>query len=108
MNISRREFLWQGEPIDKIMPPDATLADHLYGDDAAVIIGWYCGHYVGAPKWKRGSDWVYEPDECGEEFETEEALWEWYFDECVMTECPHCHGELSQNYDHPQLVRVML
>jgi hypothetical protein len=69
-------------------------------DEEKVKVTWYCGYFVGAPKW-HGTE-HYEPDECGTVFETEELRWQWDIGEC-STECPFCHGELWQENDHPEL-----
>ena len=68
-----------------------------------VKVKWYCGCYFGAPKWRFSGDWVKEPDECGEEFETECDKAEWD-DKSVSAKCPKCGSELTQEYDHPELV----
>lgn len=61
-----------------------------------------CGCYVGEPKWKRGTDWYKEPDECNWEgiIEVEKDEWD---EECVSVYCPSCNAELHQLDDHFQL-----
>ena len=68
-----------------------------------VKVGWYCSFYVGPPKWSHGTDWVYEPDECGTEFETAVPYEEWELGECGAV-CPECGAQLYQYEAEPWLV----
>ena len=52
---------------------------------------WVCLLFAGPPKWQHTE--VYEPDECGYEFETED---------CETTTCPQCGGDLSKADDSPE------
>ena len=63
---------------------------------------WYYGMYVGPPKWQMFGDWVYEPGECGEQFETQEEMEDWGEESCAAV-CPKCEAELTQTYDCPWL-----
>jgi ssDNA-binding Zn-finger/Zn-ribbon topoisomerase 1 len=64
-------------------------------------IRWYCGHYYGPAYWKEYDDWVFEPDECGEEFETECDEEEWD-DGSALAQCPKCGAKLTQQDDQPE------
>lgn len=54
---------------------------------------WTCLAPVGQPYWQ-GTE-VFESDECGAEFETEEA---------DFVTCPECGSELHCDYDTPERV----
>ena len=71
--------------------------------NSTVRVSWFCGHYYGAPKWRFSGDWVKEPDECCEEFETEHDKAEWD-DGSVTAKCPKCGAELTQQDDSPEIV----
>jgi len=64
---------------------------------------WLCGHYVGPPQWRFSGDWVFEPDECGEEFETEHTEEE-LEEEVITATCPKCGAELTLDLDWPERV----
>ena len=66
-----------------------------------VSLDWHCGYAVGEPYWQMQGDWVHEPDECGEEFTTEHTEEE--IKEGVTVKCPNCGGELSTDYDCPEV-----
>jgi hypothetical protein len=72
------------------------------GVETTLEVNWYCGYYVGSPKWQRGADWVYEPDECATEFITFETLADWQEGYCDA-ECPRCKGDLTQAESEPSL-----
>jgi hypothetical protein len=56
--------------------------------------------YVGEAKWQSGaSDFVFEPDECTAEFETEEEEHDLTEGYCSAT-CPECGAVLCQQDDH--------
>ena len=69
--------------------------------DLLVRLRWYCGLYVGDPKW-HGTE-RYEPSECEHEFETTEPREEWEEGLCSVT-CPACGGTLSAADDHATLI----
>ena len=69
--------------------------------DLFVRLRWYCGLYVGDPKW-HGTE-RYEPSECEHEFETTEPREEWEEGLCSAT-CPACGGTLSMADDHATLI----
>ncbi len=73
-------------------------------DDNTVKIRWNCFLFFGAPKW-HGTD-IYEPDECGNEFDTVEDRAEWDEKTCTAV-CPKCGGQLTQRDDHPELVEAL-
>lgn len=52
---------------------------------------WLCMRFVGSPRWQNTE--VYEPDECGTEFVT---------DEQDFVTCPGCKEELSVEDDCPE------
>lgn len=66
-----------------------------------VKVRWYCGYYVGEPKWQ-GLE-RYEPDECATEFDTEEDVDDWAEEICEAV-CPSCGAELTQPWDSPQIM----
>ena len=66
-----------------------------------VKVRWTCGHYVGESVW-HGTE-VYEPNDCNMEFETEEEIWDWENESCVV-KCPSCGAELTQDMDRPELI----
>lgn len=68
--------------------------------DATVTLKWRCACAVGAPYWQTID--IYECDECGHEFETEENR-EDYLAGLCSTSCPKCTQELSQRTDDPEL-----
>lgn len=68
-------------------------------EDKKIAVYWYCGHYVGPPKWHGD---FFEPDECGTGFETEESLVDWEGKWCRAI-CPSCRAELHQKWDCPEL-----
>ena len=79
--------------------------------DEMVKLHWHCGYYVGAPKW-HGTE-RYEPDECGNEFDTIVPKDEW--DEAkdneggklwITATCPACGSVLDAEYDEPNVVYV--
>ncbi len=69
----------------------------LNKNDTLIMADWYCGCYVGPPKW-RGTE-VYEPDECYTYFSTVEDLSD-FEDEACVTVCPECKADLAQADDH--------
>jgi len=82
-----------------------TQADETPVTRQIVRLYWYCGYYVGLPKWQSTiTDWVYEPDECGAEFETVEDVIDWKEGACYTT-CPQCGALLGQSYDEPQMAK---
>ena len=64
-------------------------------------IRWHCGYYVGPMKWQ-GTE-VYEPDECGTEFDTEVSEEEWIYGDATAI-CPRCGAELYQDDDEPWII----
>ncbi len=69
--------------------------------DDMVCLKWYCGLYVGSLKW-HGIEF-FEPDECGNEFETEECIEE-VEDKLCSAVCPKCGGILTMRDDDPHIV----
>jgi hypothetical protein len=67
-----------------------------------VGLRWYCGCYVGEPKWQNSED--FEPDECGAEFDTREHDEESWAEGICSTTCPECGAELTQKHDAPVLL----
>lgn len=66
------------------------------------ILHWTCTRYVGPAHWKFSGDWIFEPNECGEEFSTvhdQEEIDEQFI--CVT--CPQCGGELNIDADCPRI-----
>lgn len=68
-------------------------------DEATVRVSWYCGMYVGPPKWQPGMDWTFEPDECCAEGEAEVDAQDWE-DGCAQVTCTSCGAVLEQGNDH--------
>lgn len=64
-----------------------------------ILVHAACGLYVGAPKWRKHTDWVKEPDECQweEVIQVERDEWE---NEEVNIRCSKCGGELDQSMGH--------
>jgi hypothetical protein len=67
------------------------------------LLFWNCGANVGIPKWKLYWDWVKEPDECGNAFQTEEYKEE-VNDKSCTAKCPSCGAILNQRDDNPVVV----
>jgi hypothetical protein len=65
-----------------------------------VKISWYCGMYVGTPKWQ-GTE-SYEPDECCTEGTAEVDKEDWDSGD-AMVQCTKCGSELHQSMDHLEL-----
>lgn len=63
-----------------------------------------CGCFVGEPKWRYGSDWYKEPDECSWEdiIEVDKDEWD---EESVSINCPNCNADLHQSDDHFDIVK---
>ncbi|OCT12605.1 hypothetical protein A8709_32865 [Paenibacillus pectinilyticus] len=70
-----------------------------------VKVKFYCGMYRGPAKWKLGSDWYKEPDECCNEGVIEVDAVEWD-EEYVSHICSSCGNELHQCDDHFELFEV--
>ena len=70
-----------------------------------VCVRWTCGYYVGKPQWRMSGDWVFEPDTCETEFDTEHDLETWIEGFCTA-ECPNCGAELTQKFDAPERIEV--
>lgn len=68
--------------------------------EPTVKVHWYCGYYVGPMKWQSLD--IYEPDECGMEFDTLVGESEWDEGEAKAT-CPKCGAILNQSDDLPSL-----
>lgn len=66
-----------------------------------VKVRWTCANAVSAPYWQTVD--IYESDECGHEFETEEDREEFKEGLCSAA-CPRCQQELSQKIDNPEIV----
>jgi hypothetical protein len=64
---------------------------------SSIRVRYYCGLYVGAPKW-HGTE-SYEPGECGGEGEIEVDLDEWN-DGSVSIKCEACGQAIHQSEDH--------
>ena len=71
--------------------------------EAVVRVSWYCGMYVGAPEWQRGTDWTFEPKECSADGEAEVDAGEWE-EGCAQVTCTSCGAELHQGDDHLTLL----
>lgn len=69
----------------------------LTKEDTLIIADWFCGCYVGPPKW-HGTK-VYEPDDCYTIFSTIENLSDFEDEACVAV-CPSCKADLAQADDH--------
>ena len=69
-------------------------------DKQELLVGWYCGHYVGLPVWQGE---FYEPLECEATFETQETMFDWSHNRCT-TICPNCGAELWQTDDLPEII----
>jgi len=69
-------------------------------------VRWYCGCYVGAPKWQNlNSSADYEPDECCAEGEielNEDEADDWN-EGCFTFKCTACGAILEQNMGHFRL-----
>jgi CheY-like chemotaxis protein len=69
-------------------------------------VKWYCGHYVGAPKWQNNNSPAdYEPDECCAEGEIEldeDGVDDWN-EGCFISQCDVCGAELTQDMGHFRL-----
>lgn len=90
----------KGSYVIKFRPKSEEYGD-LYD---TVRVRWYCGHYVGAPKWHKGADWTYEPDECGREFETDVLEDDWVLGDAEAV-CPKCGATLTYSDDCPDLIQ---
>ena len=62
-----------------------------------IKVKWYCGCYVGPPKWQSLD--IYEPDECEAEGEIEVERRDWE-ERCVETVCTRCGALLIQQDYH--------
>lgn len=69
--------------------------------DDLIEVRWYCGAYTSVTLG------FAEPDECGHTFTTIEARADWAENVC-MAKCPKCQAILSQAYDHPEPVWLLL
>lgn len=68
-----------------------------------VMVTYYCGMFVGAPKWQRGQDWHYEPDECDTQGIAYVDLDDWK-QGVAMVVCDGCKNKLSQADDHLSMI----
>jgi hypothetical protein len=66
-----------------------------------ITLQWYCGHAIGNPYWQMQGDWVFECDECCNEFETTHTQDE-IDEEMVSVTCPDCGAELTMFDDCPE------
>ena len=74
--------------------------------DKEIKLEWYCGNYVGPAYWHQGSDWYYEPGECGCEFETFYSK-EDFMELIIWEKCPDCGAELNLDDDEPMTYRLV-
>lgn len=81
------------------MNPQSSYFDE---EEKPIRLSWLCCHFVGSAYWQNTE--IYEPDECGMEFETED-MWENWKAKCCNAICPSCGAELTQLHDGPELVK---
>jgi len=71
-------------------------------EDELVKLRWLCTNFVGQPYWQTVD--IYECDECGCEFETEEDAEEVKEKLCTAI-CPRCGAQQDMRYDDPEVIK---
>ena len=74
--------------------------------DQTVTLQWYCGRAIGTPYWQMQGDWVFDCDECCNEFKTTHTQEE-IDKEMISVTCPDCGAELTMDMDEPEIIKEL-